>query len=84
VGLALQVVGAILITAFLIIPAAAARTVTRTPEAMGMVAVLIGVMAVLAGLVGSYYWDTPAGPSMVVAAAVIFVVLQGVSAKVQG
>jgi zinc transport system permease protein len=51
---------------------------------MGMVAVLIGVMAVLAGLVGSYYWDTPAGPSMVVAAAVIFVVLQGVSAKVQG
>ncbi len=81
VGLALQVVGAILITAFLIIPAAAARSVARTPEAMAITAVLVGTAAVISGLAGSYYWDMPAGPSMVSAAAVIFVVLQGVSAK---
>lgn len=84
VGLALQVVGAILITAFLIIPAAAARTITRTPEAMAAMAVFVGVAAVMSGLAGSYYWDTPAGPSMVAAATMIFVVLQGLSVRSRG
>jgi zinc transport system permease protein len=73
VAVALKVVGALLIAAMLIIPAAAARGITRTPEAMALAASLIGIGAVLAGLWGSLTWDTPAGPSIIVATTVVFV-----------
>jgi zinc transport system permease protein len=73
VAVALKVVGALLITAMLIVPAAAARAFSRTPEAMAARAVVIGVASVTIGLAGSLYGDTPAGPSIVVAAvAVLF------------
>jgi zinc transport system permease protein len=72
VAVALKVVGALLITAMLIVPAAAARALSRTPEAMAGFAVAIGAAATLAGLTGSWRLDTPAGPSIVVAAVVLF------------
>jgi zinc transport system permease protein len=65
-------VGALLIAAMLIIPAAAARGIARTPEAMAGFAVLIGAGASLVGLQLSLWQDTPAGPSIVSAAALIF------------
>lgn len=71
VAVALKVVGALLITAMLIIPAAAARAFARTPEAMAAGAALIGAASVLAGLAASLELDTPAGPSIVVAAVVL-------------
>ena len=74
VAVAIKVVGALLITAMLLIPPAAARGWVRTPEAMAVVAALIGVVAAVAGLAASLHWDTPAGPSIVAAAAVIFAV----------
>ena len=77
VAVALKVVGALLIAAMLIIPAAAARALARTPEAMAGMAVLFGMVAALAGLGLSLWKDTPAGPSVVTAAAVIFVVSAG-------
>lgn len=72
VAVALKVVGALLIAAMLIIPAAAARALSRTPEAMAALAVAFGAVASLAGLGLSLWQDTPAGPSIVVAAAAIF------------
>jgi zinc transport system permease protein len=72
VAVALKVVGALLITAMLIIPAAAARPLSATPEAMAALAVGLGVLSVLGGLGASMSQDTPAGPSIVVAALVIF------------
>lgn len=72
VAVALKVVGALLIAAMLIIPAAAARGIARTPEAMAGFAVLIGAGASLVGLQLSLWQDTPAGPSIVSAAALIF------------
>lgn len=72
VALALKVVGALLITAMLIIPAAAARGLARSPEAMALGAVAIGAVSALAGLSASWWFDTPAGPSIVTAAAAIF------------
>ena len=63
-------VGALLVTAMLIVPAAAARVFARTPEAMAAGAVAAGVVAAVAGLAGSARLDTPAGPSIVVAAVV--------------
>jgi len=72
VAVALKVVGALLIAALLIIPAAAARGLARTPEAMAAGATAIGALACLAGLALSLWQDTPAGPSIIVAAAAVF------------
>jgi zinc transport system permease protein len=72
VAVALKVVGALLIAAMLIIPAAAARGLTRSPESMAAVAVLIGAAASIGGLALSLWQDTPAGPSIVACAAVVF------------
>jgi zinc transport system permease protein len=72
IATAMKVVGILLITALLIIPAAAARQFARTPEQMALLAVLAGALSVVFGLGGSLQWDTPAGPSVVVAAAALF------------
>lgn len=72
VAVAIKVVGALLITALLIIPAATAQRFGRTPEVMALVASLLGAGAALAGLQGALIWDTPVGPSIVVAAATFF------------
>ncbi len=72
VAVALKIVGALLIAAMLIIPAAAARGLARTPETMAALASGIGALACVAGLTLSLFQDTPAGPSIVSAAALIF------------
>lgn len=74
VALSIKIVGALLIAALLIIPPAAARPFARTPEAMAMIATLVGALAVLSGLFASLRFDTPAGPSIVVAALLAFLV----------
>jgi zinc transport system permease protein len=74
VAVALKVVGALLIAAMLIVPAAAARSLARSPEAMAALAVLLGMAAVLGGLAASLRFDTPAGPSIVSVAATIFAI----------
>ncbi len=74
VAVALKVVGALLISAMLIIPAAAARGLARNPEPMALLAALIGAGASIAGLGASLTFDTPAGPSIVAAAALAFLV----------
>jgi zinc transport system permease protein len=83
VAVALKIVGALLIAAMLIIPAAAARGLARTPEAMAALAAGIGVLATLAGLRASLAWDTPAGPSIIAAATAIFA-LAAVFGRVRG
>lgn len=69
---AMKVVGVLLITALLVIPPAAARRLSRTPEQMVAFATLIGMLAICAGLAGSVRWDLPLGPAIVVAAACCF------------
>jgi len=72
VAVALKIVGALLISAMLIIPAAAARSLSRSPESMALLAVVIGAASVLAGLQTSLHFDTPAGPSIIAVAAIAF------------
>lgn len=74
VALSIRVVGSLLISALLIVPAASARGLSRTPERMAGNATLIAGFAVLAGLSASLHIDTPAGPSIVAAAALVFVI----------
>lgn len=76
IAAAMKIVGILLITAMLIIPPATARQLTRTPEAMALVAAGLGGLAVTLGLALSWRLDTPAGPSIVVAALGLFIVAQ--------
>ncbi|MAS05337.1 MAG: hypothetical protein CL534_11725 [Ahrensia sp.] len=73
VAIAMKIVGVLLITALLIIPAATARRFAAGPEQMALLAALFGVAAVVGGLFASLEWDTPSGPSIVVTALAIFV-----------
>jgi len=72
IAIAMKIVGILLITSLLIIPAAAARRFAATPEQMAVLAAIIGAIAVGGGLFGSLAWNTPSGPSIVVAALVLF------------
>ncbi len=72
IAAAMKIVGILLITSLLIIPAAAARPFAGSPEKMAGIAVLIGALAVMIGLLASLQLDTPSGPSIVVAAAALF------------
>ena len=76
IGLAMKIVGVLLITSLLIIPAATARRFVREPETMAVVAAGFGIIAVIAGLICSLEFDTPAGPSIVAAAAILFAIGQ--------
>jgi len=78
VAVAIKVVGALLIGALLIIPAAGARILARSPEAMAAMAALIGAASATGGLWLSYQWDTPAGPSIVTAAAGFFIFITAI------
>ncbi|MEH6823306.1 MAG: zinc ABC transporter permease subunit ZnuB [Motiliproteus sp.] len=75
IAVAMKIIGVLLITSLLIIPAAASRRLSDTPEKMAVLASVIGVTAVCLGLSASYFWDTPAGPSVVVCAAVLFLLI---------
>ena len=72
VAVAMKIVGVLLITSLLIIPAATARLFARSPEQMAISASLCGCIAVLGGIGASLLWDTPPGPSIVVVAALLF------------
>ncbi|MBT3989616.1 MAG: hypothetical protein HOG95_05955 [Rhodospirillaceae bacterium] len=72
VAAAMKVVGILLIAALLIVPASAARHYAKTPEQMAAIAVVVGSISVIGGLGLSLGYDTPAGPSIVVIALVLF------------
>lgn len=74
IAIAMKLVGVLLITSLLIIPAATARRLSTTPEIMAGVAAVLGAIAVIGGLFGSRTWDTASGPSIVVMALVVFLV----------
>jgi zinc transport system permease protein len=73
VALSIKMVGILLITAMLIIPAAAARAFVSTPEQMAIGAAAVSALSVLAGLGMSLRLDTPAGPSIVLVLTALFV-----------
>ncbi|MBF0136682.1 MAG: metal ABC transporter permease [Magnetococcus sp. DMHC-1] len=74
IALSMKVIGVMLLTSLLIIPAATARRFAPSPEIMAFLAALLGCVAVILGLSASLAWDTPSGPSIVLAAGLLFVV----------
>jgi len=77
IALGMKVVGILLITSLLIIPAATARLFSKTPEQMALAATVIGILAVGGGLTTSMRWDLPAGPAIVCMAATMFFLVIG-------
>lgn len=67
IAVAMKIVGILLVMAFLIVPAVAARPLATTPERMAVIAAIIAVVSVFAGLGLSLYTDAPGGPSIVLA-----------------
>ncbi len=74
VAVAINVVGILLVTALLIMPAASARLFSHTPLQMLLLSVVFAVLAVTLGLGASLQWDMPTGPAIVMLASLLFVV----------
>ncbi|MDG2939331.1 zinc ABC transporter permease subunit ZnuB [Bisgaard Taxon 10/6] len=72
IALSMKFVGALIITSLLIIPAATARRFARTPEMMAIIAVFVSMIAVSMGLMLSAFYNTAAGPSVVICSACLF------------
>jgi zinc transport system permease protein len=76
VATAMQLVGVLLITALLIIPAATARHWAGSPTQMAVIAGVAGLIAVTGGLGASYFYDLSAGPAIVTLAFILFLLSQ--------
>ncbi len=72
IALSMKFVGVLIISSLLIIPSATARRFAHTPEQMAVIGIIVGVLAVTGGLALSAFYDTPAGPSVVLCATVMF------------
>ena len=83
VALAMKIVGILLATSLLIIPAAAVRGLAATPEQMAVLAAVAGALAVASGLWASLVFDIPSGPAIVVAALVLLAMSMMVSSVKQ-
>ena len=70
----LQTVGIILVLSMLIIPAASAKLLAKTFNVTTIIGVVFGVISSVSGLLFSYYFNLPSGPSMALVATGIFVI----------
>ncbi len=76
IAIAMKIVGVLLITSLMIIPAATAQRRAKTPEQMALLAAILGLISVSGGLAASWQLDTPAGPSVVVCSFFLFLLNQ--------
>ncbi len=75
VALSIRIVGILLITSMLIIPAASARQFAKSPESMGLIATLLAMVAVMGGLSGSLLLDIPTSPAIISLSASLFFII---------
>lgn len=73
VATTIQIVGVLLTASLLIVPAAAARRLSTTPEQMVLISMVMGLLAVVAGVAISLVWDLQVGPVIVLVALLMFV-----------
>ncbi|MDG1286390.1 MAG: iron chelate uptake ABC transporter family permease subunit [Rickettsiales bacterium] len=79
VAISIKLVGLLLITSLLILPAATARFFSKNPAQMAILATCIALVMVIGGLFASLTWDTPSGPSIVLTGTVLFAVLAAIT-----
>ena len=73
IAISIKMVGLLLITGMLILPAAIARNISSNPQSMVIFSVIAGLMSVLIGLFSSLEINTPSGPSIITAGLILFV-----------
>nr|VFJ93837.1 MAG: zinc transport system permease protein [Candidatus Kentron sp. LFY]VFJ97039.1 MAG: zinc transport system permease protein [Candidatus Kentron sp. LFY]VFK19865.1 MAG: zinc transport system permease protein [Candidatus Kentron sp. LFY] len=81
IAVGMKVVGVLLIVSLLIIPAAIARRVAKSPEQMAITAALFGSASVIGGFTASLRWDLPTGPAIVVMATLLFALVSAVPSR---
>jgi len=75
IAISIKIVGLLLITGMLIMPAAMARNVSNNPMQMVKLSIIGGLLSVIIGLFSSLEINTPSGPSIITAALVLFCLL---------
>ena len=73
IALSIKMIGALLITGLLLIPAAIARNLSNSPKQMIIISVLAGITSVVIGLFTSLELNTASGPSIIVVSLALFV-----------
>jgi zinc transport system permease protein len=79
IAVSVKIIGVALMTALLVIPAGAARTISRGPVMMIVLSALMGSLSVIGGLFSSLKLDVPAGPAIVVVAVLLFLIGQAIN-----
>ena len=74
IAISIKMIGALLITGLLLIPAATARSLSNNPFQMVILSTLIGIISVIIGLFSSLEFNTASGPSIIVAALILFII----------
>jgi zinc transport system permease protein len=74
IAISIKIVGILLITGLLIIPASISRNLSTTPIQMAIIASIVGVMSVILGLYSSIIWNTSTGPTILSVALIIFLI----------
>ena len=72
-AISLKTVGILLVTALLIVPAAAAKQAAKNIKQLLIMTMVISVLSVVFGLFGSYYWNTASGPTIILVSLLFFV-----------
>ena len=72
IAISIKIVGLLLITGMLIMPAAMGRNLSSNPQQMVKLSVIGGLLAVIIGLFSSLQFNTPSGPSIITAALILF------------
>jgi zinc transport system permease protein len=72
IAISIKIVGLLLITGMLIMPAAMSRNISNNPQQMVKLSVVGGLLSVLIGLFSSLQFNSPSGPSIITAALVLF------------
>ena len=73
IAISIKMVGILLITGMLIIPAAMARNLANNPQQMVVLSIIGGILAVLVGLFSSMQFNSASGPSIITAALLLFI-----------
>ena len=73
IAISIKMVGLLLITGMLIIPAAMARNISSSPKMMVIFSVIGGLLSVVFGLFSSLEFNTASGPSIIAASLFLFI-----------
>ena len=73
IAISIKMIGLLLITGMLIIPAAMSRNISDSPQKMVLFSIIGGLLSVIIGLFSSLEFNTPSGPSIIAASLVLFI-----------